>query len=520
VCGPIEAASWSGLMTYRTASYADAQRQATPKGDEPVIPQQYLGATTKSQAFFRKMGESHAEAERLRQQCRSAMKASAARNLEEKVDLSFIENSIAQARNTSSFARGATTNDDSISRLGAGAPMWLGHLADPKHWEKKEPPPEALPAPGLPDSSGSEVQVLPASAMDPYSQGREDYSRQIAEALANSDDAASSKRNVKESDKSSPASAGESGAPEAASAQDIQVPASHEARGIKEESIDGRGSQAEVESEDRLIDESEDGSASEWDDSDASDAWPPSPPLMRFKMRQQFSAKFQPKLTQLAEKALSTEIKKMNSDLEDRNLGAHGHHKLIDDKTLAWLNHVFHMNVTTEYEFEVGFPVILITMLDAIYPKRVTWREVDWRFQYKRASEKNFGVLEGIWSEVNMDKAREFRVENTPLRLENLATCSVKEKLDFLGLMKRWFDQRIHHAGPYDPMLKRLEFVEQCKAWVNQIKFPHWIKFDKEHKVEISDMDAAERQRIQEYNKMPEYKRLIWFLGCQEYQTM
>lgn len=208
----------------------------------------------------------------------------------------------------------------------------------------------------------------------------------------------------------------------------------------------------------------------------------------------------------------------MNADLEETIV--EGQTQKIDDPTVGWLNLVFHMDVATEYQFEVGFPIIILTMLDAIYPKRVLWREVDWRFQYKRALQKNFAVLERIWAEVNMEKAREFRVENTTLRLENIPTSSLQEKLEFLRLMKRWYDQRIHHAGPYDPMAKRQEFVEQCLAWGNTVKFPPWIKFDKDHKVEISEDDARENQKAKEYNTMPEYKRLIWFLGCQEYQTM
>ena len=31
----------------------------------------------------------------------------------------------------------------------AGAPMWLGHLADPRHWEREEERPKTAPA-GLP----------------------------------------------------------------------------------------------------------------------------------------------------------------------------------------------------------------------------------------------------------------------------------------------------------------------------------------------------------------------------------
>merc|ERR1712217_1001428 len=196
-------------------------------------------------------------------------------------------------------------------------------------------------------------------------------------------------------------------------------------------------------------------------------------------------------------------------------------HKLVEvkseemkDMIVAWLNMIFEMDIRTEYHFEIGFPIIVLTMLDAIYPKRVRWREVDWRFQYKRALQKNFAVLETIWAEVNMEKAREFRVENTTLRLENMPTSSLKEKLEFVRLLKRWFDRRIHHAGTYDPMAKRHEYVNQCKTWGHTVKFPPWIKFDKE----IKECSKSPVKRI--YDNMPEYKRLIWFLGSPEHQTM
>merc|ERR1740130_2310400 len=109
----------------------------------------------------------------------------------------------------------------------------------------------------------------------------------------------------------------------------------------------------------------------------------------------------------------------MNMDLGDQ-INECDLTKTVDDQCIGWFNKVFAMRVETEHHLVVGFPLILITMLDAIHPKRVKWREVDWRFQYKRALQKNFAVLEGIWSEVNMNKAREFRADYTSLRLENL----------------------------------------------------------------------------------------------------
>merc|ERR1719502_567870 len=169
--------------------------------------------------------------------------------------------------------------------------------------------------------------------------------------------------------------------------------------------------------------------------------------------------------------------------------------QIDDHPIIRWLNERFILEIKSQYQFEVGFPLLVLTMMDAIYPKRVRWREVDWRSQYKRAMMKNFAVIEHIWSEVNMEKAREFRMENTHLRLENMPTCSLYEKLEFMRLMKRWYDQRIHASGPYDPMAKRKELVETCKKTGHEVKFPPWMKFDQDYKVELSVEDKIEQQK-------------------------
>jgi hypothetical protein len=151
------------------------------------------------------------------------------------------------------------------------------------------------------------------------------------------------------------------------------------------------------------LDDSSSEDDSDDDESEESDMWPPSPPMLRFKMRIQFSNRFKP--TDPEQKALFDE---MNQDLEDKIREDKSNSTILKDPVLGWINLVFQMNIETEYQFEVGYPLILLTMLDAIYPKRVRWREVDWRFQYKRALQKNYAVLESIWAEVNMEKAREF----------------------------------------------------------------------------------------------------------------
>jgi len=359
-------------------------------------------------------------------------------------------------------------------------------------------------------------------AMEPY-QAQSDYSTALAEVQTSEGGRSGSKGTVKDAQdgmKLPPVQTTDSSLPEVAVAKDLKSsPAVAGGEIVKREgtpsdagSFGRDGSDKGPDSAGVNADGEEDSGSDEYEESDASDAWPPCPPVLRFKMRMQFSSRFRPTNE---EKALFEE---MNKDLEEKF--DESHTKTVDDKIVGWLNQVFAMNIETEYQYESGYPVIMLTMLDAIYPKRVIWREVDWRFQYKRAVQKNFATVERIWAEVNMDKAREFRMENTPLRLENMPTGSNQDRIDFMCLMKKWYDQRIHQAGPYDPLAKRLEFVAACKTWGHTVKFPPWIFFDKDHVAEISEMDAREKKKTTEYNKMPEYRRLIWFLGCQEYQTM
>merc|ERR1719450_1063776 len=110
-----------------------------------------------------------------------------------------------------------------------------------------------------------------------------------------------------------------------------------------------------------------------------------------------------------------------------------------------------------------------------------------------------------------MDKAREFRVENTSHRLEHMPLATVETKLDFLKIMKRWFDARIHNSGPYDPQTKRLTIVRTCKAWGHTVEYPPWILYDK------SQEDNVPTKKPNEFEKMPEFKRLIYYMGSAEH---
>jgi len=153
-------------------------------------------------------------------------------------------------------------------------------------------------------------------------------------------------------------------------------------------------------------------------------------------------------------------------------------------------------------------------MLDPIYPKRVKWHQVDWRTQYKRALDKNYFVAMKVWSEVNMEKSREFRYEQTNLRIGNMATASTRERLSFLRLMKRWYEQRINNSGHYDAIKRRQATVEECKLRGMHITFPPFMQCPPRRPSKESCRSDDGRDMVKtDYSTMPEYRRLICRLG-------
>mmetsp|Transcript_67310 Transcript_67310/g.161369 ORF Transcript_67310/g.161369 Transcript_67310/m.161369 type:complete len:329 (+) Transcript_67310:63-1049(+) len=239
------------------------------------------------------------------------------------------------------------------------------------------------------------------------------------------------------------------------------------------------------------------------------EAWPPRPPLVKFKVQMQFSNRFVP----WKHKAL---IQEANADIDDKV-------KVISEEMkapiIAWVNKKFAMNIELSDQLELGFPVVVLTVLDAVYPKRVRWGQVTWSLQYKRSMVKNFNLLHRLWQDVNMDKAREFRVEHTSQRLEDMLDSTLAEKVTFLHTLCRWFGARMSSAGPYDPVRKRVEWVTQCRAAGHKIKLPPWMLLDQEDA--YGSQGSQNSARIEtEFDKLPEYKRLILFLGSQDHQSM
>lgn len=256
--------------------------------------------------------------------------------------------------------------------------------------------------------------------------------------------------------------------------------------------------------------------------SSSSGGWPPKAPLQRFKMLQLFSADFCPQATEQIKAGVgdhssprgNTQIPFASQQTNE------GKVRCVNDHTVLWVNKKFAMNITKEFEVHLGFSVIMLTILDAIYPVKVPWHHVDFKIQYKKALTTNFAILQKLWAEVNMEKVRGFRFGDTRLRIEDMLNWSIYEQLDFLRLMKHWFDARILYSGPYEPLGRRQEMVKDCRMKGYYVDFPPWVLHEKGKEHMPQRKMTAATSKTAEFNAMPEYKRLIWFLGSAEHQAM
>lgn len=193
----------------------------------------------------------------------------------------------------------------------------------------------------------------------------------------------------------------------------------------------------------------------------------------------------------------------------------------IDDYTLAWVNQYFKLEVETKSQYHGAFPVIMLSMIDVIYPDKIRWHQVDWNAFDVHAFHRNHSVLETVWKEINMHELRDFRSDMTALQIEDTAKASVEEKLAFLKTVKRWFDQRVEHSAVYDPIARRTEIDRKVRtaALGRCATYPSWMKNDTEaiqaarcpvRCSETSQMENTSSAETQ-YDKVP--KRHIWYLG-------
>mmetsp|Transcript_68518 Transcript_68518/g.139372 ORF Transcript_68518/g.139372 Transcript_68518/m.139372 type:complete len:519 (-) Transcript_68518:182-1738(-) len=494
---------WS--VSFTDAAKADLIRQTQEEtATAPVAKNGYDCGNNNSSSFMKKMSASLGEAARLRQQCRFAASASNVRSKEETVSLGHCQKSIEAAKAISAFAKGAVAcRASGFEPASTSAPSYLGHLGIPA---------EILPGAvqGIEDKLEKEAYPPRGESGTPSTEAGPSRLGQRGSSQTPSTEAGGAYGRDSTTPVYSPPPPWVEEAAEEAQVQELAaLPHSAPEEGERQSSHETNPSHkvsADGLEGDEFDELASSGSDDEEDEEEEEDRWPPRPPLLRFKMVCQFNTRFQPSEgKQMFEKMVETSTEKLVDKAPT---------KIEDGNVSLWLNRVFQMNVQTTFEFETGFPLIILSILDAIYPKRVRWRQVDWRMQYKRALNKNYALLQAIWAEVNMEKAREFRVENTSLRLEDMPSSTLEQKSLFLKVMKRWFDARSHAAGPYDPQSKRLDIVQSCKAWGHEVKFPPWIIYEKEQE------DMLKPRQMNQYDKMPEFKRLIYFLGSTDHQSL
>lgn len=435
-------------------------------------------------SFFTRFQASTDEIKRLKAQCRAASEAFGPQK-EDHVSLDHVRKSVMAAKETAKYSLDVLKPEDDGSpvRFQSASKAWLGHLYVPSVADRYLSDTQEMALPGA-----TETVALPPT--------KEENERSLDEEFTTIGGTVS------------PTGAQQADNP---FAQDRELDA--EIGGMMDtdeeqsnaDDLDANSQRGDLRRGSGARSDGRGESVAETPESQ-SQKWRAKPPTLRFKNRLQFSEKFKPSTNKHLFEA-------ENADLDDR-IGAVLED--IKDPMIGWVNTVFAMTIETEYQFEIGFPLIVLTVLDAIYPKRVRWHKVDWRIQYKRALQNNYQVLEKIWSEVNMEKSREFRFEQTSIRLEHMSRANMAQKLEFVRLLKRWFDQRIHHAGPYDPIKNRREFVEFCRLRGLPVTFPPWMKACR------STSPTVRKQSTQMglYRAMPEYKRFIWFLGSPEHQTM
>eukprot|EP00439_Symbiodinium_sp_Y106_P073291 s2509_g13.t2 len=247
--------------------------------------------------------------------------------------------------------------------------------------------------------------------------------------------------------------------------------------------------------------------------------WPPKPPIVRFRAQCEFSAQF--KSAEVKE-----ERRRSIQQAQERKQIKIDAKEVIQDMTLTWINMYFKLDVVTPRDLTAGFSIIILTMMDVIYPKKVRWHQVEWNVAYMRALAHNHRVLEKHWNEVNMDKVKDLRRDRIGMSIENTLDASIEDKLHFLKQVKRWFDCRVQHSAAYDPIKRRTEVEKQIRLTGRLMKFPTWMQYDKEEvqasratKPEKNKRRSEQTEPTTEYEKMPEFKRLLWFLGS-EHQTM
>merc|ERR1712242_123041 len=127
-------------------------------------------------------------------------------------------------------------------------------------------------------------------------------------------------------------------------------------------------------------------------------------PAPRFKVVLKFSEKFQPVSASNDRGMTPRSAAEVQDGLRRPQRDEKIHHQVLD-----WISHQCKISIETTDQLEVALPIVVLTILDAVYGQRVKWTEVEWEVKYLGVTAKNYVVLQDLWKEVNMDSCPEFK---------------------------------------------------------------------------------------------------------------
>lgn len=452
-----------------------------------------------SRSFFQRMGASLAEGERALASCQQATKESSARNAQEKVDLNIIRSNVDSCKSSSLLSQRFFETDSAGSKRynpnrpgTVTMPGFLKHLqapapADSKNVQEQETK-QCLTVAGTAElqqqSHGLDTEhkapALFPGEQDALQRQESDWVDSV-EGFGEADEESEPKRD--------------------------EMPS---------KALSGKSSKFDSQTEECSISDGSDDKTKEDDK--------PSPPILKFRAQCNFSTEFKSE-ERMQRERIEREAKKASEEERLRNLD--GHEEKIEDVNLGWANQFFALDVATENQLHGAFPLIVLFVIDNIYPKKVRWHQVDWHASHLHAIHRNHALLEKIWNEVNMDKLREFRLDPITARIENAVTATCADKLQFLKTLKRWFEGRVRYSEQYDPILRRTEIEKAVLVKGRYVRFPAWMKYDQEsinhsrrRTVRKAKFEKKLTMTASDWDDMPEFKRLTLFLGSADHQRL
>jgi len=107
---------------------------------------------------------------------------------------------------------------------------------------------------------------------------------------------------------------------------------------------------------------------------------------------------------------------------------------------------------------EVSSGAAHVQIMDALYRGKVPLSKVNFQAKLEYESIKNFGILQGVFEKVGIDK----RIE-----VNNLAKGKFQDNLEFLQWMKKYFDLN-YNGEPYDAIGRRAQ--SKCPAVSDKAK--------------------------------------------------